>query len=130
MAFHEGFWVVLGTAAPVIVVASAVGIDSTMSSWLALARRPAPRKLTKREKWKIAKSSALRPYWYASLAFLINSYLVYESLSSLREGHSDIPPVLAQILLSASLLLVLSQVVSLSAARRQIDRVTTIRGRS
>jgi hypothetical protein len=86
MAFHADFWVLVGTAAPVFVLAAVVSASDSIT-----ARRitPTKRGLRRRENHDEHGPASL-PYWLSGLAVIIQGFLLNTSLFSLANENSQL----------------------------------------
>lgn len=129
VAFNADFWVVVGTASPVIAVANAVALTQATEAMVDLrdARRARARRKTKAPPiaglygWR---SPLTRMYWLAAGSFLLNAWLLVTALGSLSDSRNVWPPVVAEVLIAIAMLLVLSQILSAAEARSLARRVT------
>ena len=124
---HESFWVVIGTAAPVVALANAVAISTSMSAALdallaqlrrsekAMAASLAPLRQRELERgrvgafrlfrgvWRTMDDSAkalMRSYFLAGTGFIVNFLLLTYSLIALARGRDSMPPPIAVVLVT------------------------------
>lgn len=105
MAYHEQFWVVAGTAAPVLALTAVVAIRG----WLSRA-------------WRVINegglfSTAVLVYALAAGQFAAEFWVFTDALNSLGEGHDVASPARMTIFLQAALGLLVAQVVAEAVMR-------------
>jgi hypothetical protein len=105
VAYHETFWLISGTAAPVIALAQAVALTDA-SSVLARAQFEGRRAdQIGAEGARIIKRITVRLSWAPGLAnLLIQSALLFVALISAYQGSDAWPPLMSALLMLAGLL--------------------------
>lgn len=127
MAYAETFWVVAGTAAPVISLAVVVAYPdqallqvrlertADMASVAARGRKlPVPGFL------KVARVVA----WAAAINFMAQTVLLWASLGSLMQHHNWMPPRLAMNIAAGGLVLLLGGALSAVAVNQMSQEPT------
>lgn len=123
VAYHETFWVVIGTAAPVLVLANIVAASAVFDALLAEMpnvgrRRPTPDGKPPPKRGKNFRTA----FRAATAAFVINGALLEGSLWALGT-RSDVGPLeVPCVLVLASLALGLFQALKLATARFELRR--------
>jgi hypothetical protein len=96
MAFHESFWVVAGTAAPIIALANLVAIGD---GWgLSESFSPHYVKPQTEDQWKLVRKGKRAAFWIYFIGLcnlLVQSLIVFAALTSLEDGKNQLPTALA-----------------------------------
>lgn len=109
VTFHESFWVVTGTSAPVVTVALVVSITDValinMRQVAAIHLRWNRTKAEDPKDWapdlrRDAELTAItgrfrRVTWFLSASFALQTFILAALLESLSDGHNYIPPQVA-----------------------------------
>lgn len=111
--YHEAFWVVTGTAAPVIALAVVVAIPD-----LADVRYRVPAAVW--EKGKAARWAMVGTY-AAFFDFMLMAYLLPVSLWSIANGKNEIAPSLAVTLATVGVILVFISTATAIFGRQEGD---------
>ena len=134
MAFHEGFWTVAGTAAPVIAVAIVISLGELMkelSRWIIWAERIEHTPEPEMEKIRKILRTQTRYTWPLEALGLINllvqAVLTAVALVSLEDKANLVPPWLAIAAVIAGL--VLLAICSLSGYLMRMRRVKKMAAR-
>jgi hypothetical protein len=119
--YHEAFWVVVGSAAPVIALSATIALGQVLD--VLGPRRPRPHKRSSWEKWKLALRSRL--FWaYATavVTYAINLGVFANSASSLAHERDDENTSLIVVLSVLSLAFVLIQVLLTAGGRYELRK--------
>jgi len=119
MAFHADFWVVVGTVAPVIALASIVSASDSVA--ITTKWPKSPDRLKRREKIN-EKAPIFWPYLLSSLNLSLQSFLLLTSLFSLATTKNFLPPSLVALADCAGLEFLFMVGVASAHMRRRYER--------
>jgi hypothetical protein len=112
VAYHEAFWVVIGTAAPVFALANVVSVGRVVATF----SHPKPwREVWTRAHFKRVRKALLgdattRAYFLATVSFMMDFWLMGQSLLSLRDEKNSCSPNIAIFLVLLIMAFTLFQV--------------------
>lgn len=118
MAYHEAFWVVVGTAAPVLALTSSVATAGVMEIGEVLPRRrPAPQERSMDETRQTVISAAKVAYLVAAGGFFLDLAVLILALISLGRDADALPTFWGGYALGASFVVVFMQGLVSAAAK-------------
>jgi hypothetical protein len=127
VAFHEDFWVVVGTAAPVIALGNTVAAGQIFEALDTLRPDkplpPVPATSLRQKMRLIRQVPGWSAYLIAVVAFTLNAVALSVALISLSSGRDIWPTLAAVVTVVAAMLLTMVEVVSLAFARDEIRRL-------
>jgi hypothetical protein len=117
MSFHESFWVVVGTAAPIIALAAVVSTSDAIAI-----------KWRKHSTWH---TFPMIPYYLGQMNVCLQFIVLLASLESLAQAKNAAPPSVAAWIAALGLpLLLATGMLNTAMRRRQEARATPIAGRN